>query len=152
MRIGKLRSVREVHHRPIRGRGNRQNAIRRTFRRTIPDHKEVVVVIHQFIRRRKPLPQRLSQGTNQCLVLGLEFFDKTVERFSASDGADFFTGVIGSVLNTAPLATKTTRNDYTARELFGTVWDPVRRQFLVFGGTVFETNVMFNDTWRLSAN
>jgi hypothetical protein len=43
-------------------------------------------------------------------------------------------------------------NTPPVRELFGTIWDPVGQQFLIFGGTVFNTNIMYSDIWSLSVN
>ena len=41
-------------------------------------------------------------------------------------------------------------NSPPARELFGTVWDPVGQQFVIFGGLVFNTGTLFDDTWVLN--
>jgi hypothetical protein len=37
-----------------------------------------------------------------------------------------------------------------ARELFGTVWDPARHEFLIFGGDLFSNGKLYSDTWKLS--
>jgi hypothetical protein len=37
-----------------------------------------------------------------------------------------------------------------AREEFGTVWDPARRQFLIFDGNVFNSNRYYGDMWKLT--
>jgi hypothetical protein len=40
-------------------------------------------------------------------------------------------------------------NSPPARELFGAVWDPAASQFLIFGGRVFISGRLFDDTWVL---
>ncbi len=36
--------------------------------------------------------------------------------------------------------------------LFGTVWDPAKREFLIFGGYNFNTGQLYGDTWKLMAH
>jgi hypothetical protein len=38
----------------------------------------------------------------------------------------------------------------TIREGLGTVWAPSSRQFLVFGGYIFNTNKFYGGTWKLT--
>src|SRR5580700_5204760 len=60
MRIGERGSVVERQPNSIRACGNRQDAIRRSLGRAVPNHEKVVVVVNQFIGSGQALAQHFA--------------------------------------------------------------------------------------------
>ena len=87
VRVGQGRAVVERQPDSVCGRRDRHHAIGRPLRRTVPNHKEVVVVVHQLVGRRHQPAERPPRRADHSLILVVELFDECFQLFLRRSGS-----------------------------------------------------------------